>query len=132
MSREWRVVNWAVENAGSLANTLQIEIGGDEEEEKAMATGEEEEAKVVEEKSDEDKIAAMKSEVDKKGNEKEKIEEWINQMKDQEGTDNPLSKANFFSRVSILRLLKPIILLCSLAESSRDASKLLKKVLAPS
>jgi len=96
-----------------------------------MASGEEGEATAEEEKSDEQKFAAMKSEVGRKGNEKEKVEEWISQMKGQEGTDHPLAKANFFSRVSILRLLKPLVLLCSLAESSRDASKLLKRVLTP-
>lgn len=60
------------------------------------------------------------------------MEEWISQIKQLEGEENPLKKANFFTRVSIIRMLKPIILLCSLGESSKDASQLLKKVLDPS
>ena len=91
----------------------------------------EEAEEIKAEEAGEDKVAAMKATVDLKSNDKEKVDEWIIQLKEQEGKENPLSKANFFSRVSILRLLKPIILLTSLAESSREASKLLLKVLSP-
>jgi len=52
-------------------------------------------------------------------------------MKEQEGKENPLIKAEFFSRISIIRMLKHVINLVSLAESSREAALLLKKVLHP-
>ena len=72
----------------------------------------------------------MKAEVAKK-KEEERVEEWISQIKEQEGKENPFNKANFFSRVSIVRLLKPISLMISLAESSSFAVNLLLKVLSP-
>ena len=111
------MINWAIDNADKFAKILDIEVE-EAEENKAEEAGE-------------DKVAAMKATVDLKSNDKEKVDEWIIQLKEQEGKENPLAKANFFSRVSILRLLKPIILLTSLAESSREASKLLLKVLSP-
>lgn len=73
----------------------------------------------------------MKTQVNQKASDKEKIEEWIRQIKEQEGKENPLTDARFFSRVSINRLLKHVVLLTSLAESSRDACQLLLKVLNP-
>lgn len=112
LRREWRVLNWAA-NYQMLEESLGV-------------TAPEEEKKEEEKKEEKkDKLGEMKEAVNCKNKEDEKIEEWISQIKEQEGEENPRSKSQVFSKVSIIRMLKPIFLMISLAESSRESAKLL-------
>ena len=73
----------------------------------------------------------MKEAVNCKNKEDDKVEEWISQIKDQEGKENPRSKSLVFSKVSIIRMIKPVFLMISLAESSRESADFLLKVFHP-
>ena len=52
-------------------------------------------------------------------------------LREEDGKTSPLEGANFFSRVSIVRLLKPLLIMISVSESSKDNSELLKQVMNP-
>ena len=126
LRREWRTINWILESqerVQQIARDLQIE----DELQNELNQADEEEKKEAEE----DKVANMKSAANSKSKLEEKIEEWISQIKDQEGKENPLQNAEIFSRISIVRMMKHILLLVSLGESSRQAAILLKQVLHP-
>ena len=62
LSREWRIVSWAIGNVANIADGLGISMDEDEEEKKEAG---------------EDKVAAMQTKVNLKGNDKDKTEEWI-------------------------------------------------------
>ena len=121
LRREWRVLDWAIDY-DNLGDALGLPP--DFEEEQKDEENKEEEKK-------EDKLETMKEAVNAKTKDDEKIDEWISQIKEQEGKENPRTKSQVFSKVSIIRLLKPVFLMISLAESSRESCDLLTKVFHP-
>ena len=122
VARESRIFDACLERSKDFAACLVA----DEEEGEAPA-------KPEEEKQEEpvDRLAAIRTQVEEKTEEKEKMEAWLTLAAAEEGKTSPLSKASFYSRVSIYRLLKHLSILVSVSESSRDASDLLKDVLTP-
>lgn len=122
VARESRIFDACLERSKDFAACLVA----DEEEGEAPA-------KPEEEKQEEpvDRLAAIRTQVEEKTEEKEKMEAWLTLAAAEEGKTSPLSKASFYSRVSIYRLLKHLSILVSVSESSRDASDLLKDVLRP-
>ena len=121
VAREWRIFEACLERSA-----LFPACPADEEEGESPAEPEEE-------KQEEpvDRLAAIRTQVEEKTEEKEKMEAWLTLAAAEEGKTSPLSKASFYSRVSIYRLLKHLSILVSVSESSRDASDLLKDVLTP-
>jgi len=82
---------------------------------------EEEEAPAEEEEALEgaDTFERIKGEVEQKGSATEKAEAWLTKVRAEDGKTSSLKEATFFSRVSIVRLLKHVLTIASVSESSK-------------